>query len=164
VANRPDAEVLEIAVEEQRRVYDWLAGSYQQLRVKIITFLGGGLAVLTYLYTDIGPGRLFIPQEGYGKIFYFSGLALIVVSLAGLLIALKPTHWEFPIELKDLENIKEKDRREYLDYVNKRYLLCYNLNIVPYELKHKIFNGCFYPLVFGTIILVVLKIFGEYLS
>jgi hypothetical protein len=80
------------------------------------------------------------------------------------MMALKPMHWEFPIELKDLENIKETTAEEYLDYVNKRYLLCYNMNIVGYELKHRLFNACFYPLIFGAILLVVLKIFGERLS
>jgi hypothetical protein len=59
-------QTLSIALEEQRRVYDWISDNYEQVRVKILTILGGGLAALTFLYAS---GQLFIPPQVYGRIF-----------------------------------------------------------------------------------------------
>ena len=70
-----EASILHTAIEEQRRVYDWLTGHYQQIRIKTLTFLGGGLTAMTFLYAG---GGTFIPREIYGKIFYFLALGLVM--------------------------------------------------------------------------------------
>jgi hypothetical protein len=149
--------ILRIAIEEQRRVYDWLCVSYEQARVKILAFLGGGLALMTFLYSD---RRLFIPHEVYGKIFYFVGLGLILGALGILFHALRAMPWEFPIETKDLKKLPTKKKVKYLEYTKERYLICYDINIKAYETKQKYLNMAFYPLIFGAIILVVLNLFG----
>jgi hypothetical protein len=152
-------EVLKIAVDEQRRVDDWIAKNYDNVRNKILTLLGGGLASLTFLYSS---RQLFIPPEIYGKIFYFAGLSLIILGISTLIHALRPMHWEFTTEDKDLMNIhKVETVTEYLLYVRDKYMAAYKTNLHAYEYKQKLFNFSLYPLIFGVIILVVIKLFSK---
>jgi hypothetical protein len=151
-------EVLEIAIEEQRRADNWISHNYDNVRNKILTLLGGGLASLTFLYAS---GDLFIPPEIYGKIFYFAALTLILFALSRLIVALQPMHWEFTIEDRDLNVIHTvQSKLEYLKYVKERYMLVYKMNISVYELKQRLFNLSLYPLIFGVMILVVIKQFS----
>lgn len=151
-------EVLRIALEEQRREYDELTAMKNAVAVKTLTLTGAGLALLTYLY---GGGNLFFPQELYGRVFYIVGALLTVGSVSVLLFATKPTgKWELPPQDVDLEELTEDDEREYLEYMKRRYLTCWNLNSKYYNMKQRLMNMSFYPLVFGAIILVVIKIFG----
>lgn len=150
-------EILMIAIQEQHRVYDWISVAYEQVRVKILTFLGGGLASLTFLYSG---GDLFIPKQVYGDIFYFAGLTMVLVALMVLVFSLKPLYWQFPTDSKDLTKIKKyRSKLEYLEYVKESYLECYTTNISAYNYKQKLFNISLYPLIFGVIILVVIKLF-----
>lgn len=150
-------DILTIAVEEQRKVYDWIADGTTQVRIKILALLGGGLTALAFLYSA---GSLFIPPQTYGKIFYFSAIGMLVVAFTALIHSLKPLHWEFPIEDKDLLKIsKVQTKLEYLEYVKEKYMECYTINISAYNYKQKLFNVSLYPLIFGIIILVVIKLF-----
>jgi len=152
-------DVLEIAIAEQRRVSDWISTNYEQVRVKILTFLGGGLGALTFLYSN---GDLFIPGQVYGKIFYFAGLGMVIASLTILITSLRPRRWEFTIEDKELLRIhKVESKLEYLKYVRDKYMECYTINISAYEYKQKLFNISLYPLIFGVIILVIIKLFNK---
>lgn len=159
---RPSIEVLRLAVQEQRRVYDEVNIASQQVRVRILTLVGAGLALLTYLYSNQGSSNpLFIPSTLYGKIFYMFGLLLTLGSIGLLLFATKPggTH-ELPTESVHLSNLTEKDEYAYLEYLKDRYLQCYQQNSAHYSSKFKLLNLSFLPLVFGATILIVLKTFG----
>jgi len=159
---KPSIEVLRIAIDEQRREHDELTSAFERLRFKILTLLGGGLALLTFLYSNPNPKNpLFLPSELYGKIFYFAGLVLIVGALSALLHATRPSGvWEVAPEADKLKRLSEDDQAKYLAYVSKRYLVCYKNNCKEYSTKHKFLNMSFYPLVFGAIILIVIKLFG----
>lgn len=151
--------ILRMAIEEQRRVSDWIAHNYDNVRNKILTLLGGGLASLTFLYAS--GNSLFIPPEVYGKIFYFSALGMVIVALSVLIVALRPIPWEFTIEDRDLNKIQDvKSELDYLEYIKQKYMDTYKINIYAYEYKQKLFNFSLYPLVFGVIILVVIKLFS----
>lgn len=160
IAEAPESvqiETLTIALAEQRRVYDWISNNYEQVRVKILSLLGGGLAALTFLYAN---GELFIPAQVYGKILYFAALGMIIISLSCLVLALRPLPWEFPIADKDLLKIhKVPSKYEYLQYMKERHMECYTINIGAYNYKQRLFNISLYPLIFGVIILVVMKLF-----
>lgn len=146
-----------MAIAEQRRVYDWMDKGYDQIRVKTLAFLGGGLAALTFLYSN---GDTFYPTVTYGKIFYLAGLGLTVVSLGIILAALKPKRWEFPTDKANLKKLNYNTEKQYLEYVRDRYLYCYKHNLKTYEAKQGMLDIAFLPLVFGVTILVVLKLFG----
>lgn len=156
------AEILEIAIEEQRRSDSWIAHNYDNVRNKILTLLGGGLAALTFLYSSGNSnGSLFIPPEVYGKIFYFIALFLILFGISGLIMALRPRHWEFTTESRELASISTvQSKLKYLQYVKERYMIAYKNNIVAYENKQKLFNISLYPLVFGIMMLVIIKLFA----
>jgi hypothetical protein len=150
--------VLRIAIDEQRLVAQKLHEDYYQMKTRILTYLGGGLAVLTFLYSRAD--GTFIPDETYGKIFYFAGLGMMVMAISLLLYALTPAEWEVPTENVKLELLEGDNDLEYLAYVKLRYVACYKTNIRAYTTKQKLLNTSFFPLIFGAIILVVLNIFG----
>lgn len=153
----PANDVIELAIDELRRIYDSLNHNYDQVKIKILTFLGGGFALLSFLYAG---GDLFIPNEPHGRIFYFAGLALILTAMVILFYALRPCTWYFPTEFKDLRKLDYKDKNSFLLYVKEEYLDSLIRNGESYELKQRLLNTATYQLIIGAIILVVLNQFG----
>lgn len=88
-------EVLQATLVEQQRFHDELTHSFENIKNKIIVYIGAILTVLTFLYSgaiDTSKGvkeRLFIPFELYGVVFYFFGLACILYALFVLVRAMK---------------------------------------------------------------------------
>lgn len=150
-------EIIELAIVELRRTFDWVDAAYQRVKLKTITYLGGGLATLAFLYAN---GDTFIPKEAYGKIFYFIGLGLVLGALVLLFISMLPRYWEFSIDHQVIEKLEFKSKKEYLSNMKEAYLSAYKHNLQVYEKNHKFLSYGFYPLIFGVIILVVLKLFG----
>ena len=154
-------ELLIIAIEEQRRVYDWISDNYKQVRTRAIVYVGAGLATLTFLYSHPNRnGKTFIPPETDGRIFYFAGLALMLLALAMLLISLRTSFWEFPIEDKVLSKLNFRSKVEYLEYIKERYRDCYKVNVGHCEFRYKMLNFSFPMLILGGIILMVINLFG----
>lgn len=150
-------EILKLTIEELRRTLDWLDAAYSSVKTKTLTFIGGGLAVLTFLYAS---GDLFFPDEFYGRIFYVTGLGLMVSAIIMLFVSMWPRTWEFTIEGDDLDDMNFEDENHYLQYVKNNYMKAYRANSITYSKNHRILHMSFFPLVVGAIMLVVLKIFG----
>lgn len=151
-------ELLELSIVEQKLVYHDLNDNYRQIKVRTIAFLGAGFAVMTFLYSS---GEIFYPKQTYGKLFYLSGLGLVIAGFSLLFVALQAVHWEFPTEKERLKKLDFSSKRKYLEYIRDRYLLCYSINASVCEKKHRLLRMSFYPLVIGLIILIVLKLFKE---
>ena len=154
-----DNAILELTIEELRRTLDWLSAASDSVKTKALTFMGGGLALLAYLYAS-DAGDIFYPDETYGRIFYAVGLALIIGALVMLFNSLLPRRWDFSIDSSDLEDMNFEDHNHYLQYVKDNYITAYKRNLATYNTSHRILNLSFFPLVIGGIILVVLKIFN----
>lgn len=152
-----DDAILLLTIEELRRALSWLDHAYDKVKTKTLTFLGGGLAVLTFLYAS---GDLFFPEEFYGRIFYVTGLALMISAIIMLFMSMWPRIWEFTIDSDDLEDMNFTDKSHYIQYVKSNYMKAYKSNSITYAKNHRILHRAFFPLVAGAIILVVLKIFG----
>jgi len=152
----PD-EVLKLSIEELRRTSDWLSAGYNNVKTKTLTYLGGSLALLTYLYSG---GDLFFPDEMYGRIFYVMGLGSVLCAIVMLFLSMLPRRWEFSTDSDDLDDMNFDDVNHYLQYVKNNYMISYKRNIATYEKNHRVLSLSFFPLVIGAIILVVLKIFG----
>jgi|GEM_PF-1498339 len=150
-------DILEVTIDELRRTLDWLNTAYDTVKNKTLTFMGGGLALLVFLYTG---GDIFFPNEIYGQIFYAIGLALVIGALVMLFFSLLPRVWEFSIDSKDLDDMNFVDKNHYLQYVKGNYMTAYRCNLKTYQKNHRVLNLSFFPLIIGAIILVVLKIFG----
>ena len=156
--------ILKTTLDEQRRVYDWVSENFRHAGYRALTYAGGGLAVLTYLYTGTSSpatDSLFIPEATYGKIFYFIGVILVAFGLYSMLRAALPKAYELPTEQERLSELdKFASELEYLQYVNRRYTKCYASNIRACAERQKHLDTGFLPLVFGAIILVVIKVIG----
>lgn len=150
--------ILEIAVEEQRRVYDKMFDNYQQVKSRTLVFLAAGFALMTFLYAS---GDIFFPKQTYGQIFYLAALGLVIFGFCALFIALQAARWEYPTEKSRLQTLDFPSKVEYLEYIKDRYILCYTLNVTVCEKKHMLLRISFYPLIIGATILVLLKIFKE---
>jgi hypothetical protein len=152
-----DTEVHEIALEELRIIYGRLDDSMSTIKIRILTFLGGGLALLSYLYSG---ENLFIPEEPYGKVFYFFGLGLIVSGICLLLHALKPSYWAVPIESKLTKLHNQKTRTEILSLLVEEYVESMVGNIARYEKKVPYLTTGFFQLLCGGTILLVIRNIG----
>lgn len=152
-------ELLETAIEELRRTYDELSKDYDQVRIKILTFLGGGLALLSFLYAA---GDLFIPIELYGRIFYFTGLALTISALVILFYSLKPVQWLIPVDFKEIEKFEARKTKkdDYLVHLKEEYVTTLRKNMGKYQFKQNLLNISSNQLIIGAIILLVLKFFN----
>lgn len=150
-------DVLLITIDELQRTMDWLDASYRNTKTKTLTFMGGGFALMTFLYAS---GDLFFPPELYGRIIYVVGLALIIAALVILFLSMLPRRWEFTTDYKDLCEMNFEDKNHYLQYVKDNYMAAYKNNMYTYDRNNKLLTSSFYPLVIGAILLVVLKIFG----
>lgn len=151
-------EMLKVTIDELRRTNDWLNSAYDRVKVKTFTFLGGGFALLLYLYSP--NGDVFFPKEFYGQIFYVIGLALLVSAMVMLFFSLLPRMWIFSIDREDLSDMNFVDDNHYLQYVKNNQLKAYEQNSRTYAKNHRVLALSFYPLIIGAIILVVLKMFG----
>lgn len=156
MATKEINRINEIAIDELKRSCDTVNASSDALRVKNLTFIAATFALLTYLYAG---GDLFIPVEVYGRIFYFFGLANLIICLVIFLYSLRPTPWMLTTTIKKLKDIPEKTESEYLEYVKSEYIECYETNSSNYERKHRIFNFGFILLVVGAFVLLIIKTF-----
>lgn len=158
-------DILLTALEEQRRTYDWLNSGFRNAGTRALTYVAGGLATMTYLYTSDSSSmdltsRLFIPEATYGKIFYFIGVALVAFGLYSMVRAIMPKKYELPTEQKQLTKLQFRSEEKFLEYMIARYASCFESNVQSYAERSKHIDQGFFPLVFGAIILVVIKIIG----
>lgn len=142
IATSSQDDMIELAISELQRISDTLNHSYDQTKIKVLTFLGAGLAILTYLYQG---GDIFFPHQVYGMIFYCIGLGLTLAALTILFIALSPVTWYYPTELKDVQKFKFKNKTELLEYIKEEYINTITNNTVSYERKQTLLNiSCTY--------------------
>jgi len=153
--NRVD--ILELALEELRIIYGRLDDSLATVKLRILTFLGAGMALLSYLYSG---NDLFIPDETYGKVFYFLGLGLVVSAIGFLLRGLRTMSWSVPIESKLTKIHTHKTKAEALDALVEEYIECMVANIARYENKVTHLNSGFFQLLCGGTLLLVIKSIG----
>jgi hypothetical protein len=156
--------ILELKLAEQRNDYDFLEKAYESTKVKNITFLAAGLALLGYLYTTTNDGnlknKLFIPDQPYGVIIYAISAFLFLSALAALLYALRPRKWSTAYDDEQEEILAQQDYEFYLRYMSRRYARISKTNGASYKAKQVLLDMSLLPLVIGGILLLVLKTFG----
>lgn len=154
---------LELALDEQRRDFDYLDRLYERAKIKNITFLAAAFALLAYVYTGNNPlslrTRLFIPEQVYGIVLYIIGLSLFLTAIIMLLSALRPQLISTAYD-NNQESILLQDYEQYLQYMSRRYLLASKINGQAYARLQNLLNLSFMPLVGGGILLLLLKTFG----
>lgn len=149
-------QVLELSLDELRIIYSRLDRAVSHLRTRIVTYLGAGLALLSWLYRD----DLFIPDERYGKVFYFLGLGLMVSGLGALLHALKPNSWSVPIESKLSKISRSNSKLILIELLVEEYVESMHSNISRYERRVPYYYTGFMQLLCGGILLLVIKSIG----
>lgn len=147
----------ELLLEELRIIYSRLDEALSTAKTRILTFLGAGLALLSYLY---GSGSLFIPEQRYGVVLYFIGLGLVIAGMGFLLRGLRTSFWSVPLETKLLKMHRYKTHLELLEELIDEYTECLTSNIVRYEAKVSSLNSGFFSLLCGAILLLVIKNIG----
>lgn len=151
-------QVHEKSIEELRRMHEEVCDIYKNIRTKTITFLGGGLALLSFLY---GGGDLFIPKEIYGRIFYSVGFVFYMSSLFLLFLAAQPVLWRLPTKIKKHKEMKFSTYLEFLVYIKNEYTDALNINFAHNEKKQKYLNSATVLLASGAILLLIIKSFGK---
>lgn len=151
-------EIYKTSIDELRRMHDEITNCYREAKTKILTFMGGDLAILSYLYSS---GKLFFPKEVYGQIFYIVGLALCIFALTLLFLAIQPIPWTIPTERKKQRKIEQNEYLPYLIYTQETYLDAIENNLPLYEKKQKYLNIAVSSLVIGAVLLLIIKNFSN---
>lgn len=163
--NNDRIKTLELRLDEQRRDHDCIERLYESAKIRVITYLAAGLALLGYLYASVPTSattlkdKLFFPNEPYGAIIYALALAIYMFGLVTLLVALRPMNWSTAYD-NEQEDILMQDYETYLNYMSKRYLRASRINGKSYSNKQHMLNLAFPSIVLGAILLLLLKTFG----
>jgi hypothetical protein len=159
-------EVLHIAISELRRSFDELSKFNSEIKVKILTFIGAGIALTTYLYGGQKEGAtaaqiLFFPKELYGQFMYVVGALSFFGAMITLVFGAHPAGiWEVPTDIKKLKKLNENNEVKYLEYVKTEYIGSYKNNVKLYEKRVTVLAKAFYPFVFGAMLLIAIKLLG----
>jgi hypothetical protein len=152
-------QILEIALEELRQKHSSQTSSYDQLRIKILAFITGELALVAFLFAT----GMTIPRVVYGLFFFIFGVVCLGLSFVILLLLLKSTDWFLPLKPKNLANIDYKiypTKIAYMEHVNKNYAHVIDMNGEKIASRTKMFDISLMLLLAGVIILLVIK-YGE---
>lgn len=124
-ADKIAVSILLTALDEQRRFHDEVTRSFDNIKNRIVYYIGAILAVLTFIYsgalddTKTTRQKLFIPPELYGILFYFFGLACLIYALFVLTRGMRTdVRWEVYTETTERRVIGTIDvklsERDYL--------------------------------------------------
>jgi len=153
--NEDQIQLLKLSIEELRRMHDEITNAYSNVKIKIITFIGGELALLNSLYSN---GELFLPKEVYGRIFYLLGLTSCVVALLVLCLSIQPVLWRMPTESK--KHRKHKIYLDFLKYVREEYVEALSINKSHLGKKQDRLDLASSLLMIGAVILLIIKNFN----
>ena len=172
VTNKDESaiHILSTTLDEQRRFHDEITKSFDNIKSKIILYIGAILAVMTFLYSSALDGgkttqeRLFIPKELYGVLFYFFGLMCLIYALSVLIRAMRmDTQWEVYTETAERHVVGGVDEKlahqEYLQEMVNGYETAISKNLRSHRIKSVAIQTAFSPMIAGAIILVVLRLF-----
>ncbi len=157
-----DVLVLENSIIELRRRDSRINAIYDGIKTRVLTFIGAGFALLTYLYSsNTTNNSLFFPQELYGQVLYTIGIILYVTGISFLFFAAKPAQWILPADKNTLSQPSFSNYKEYLLYISNEYKEAITFNTHQCEKKQQILNVSWILLIQGAIILLITKLFSS---
>lgn len=154
-------ELLQLGIDELRRLYDFISETYDNLRTKALALLAGEVAMLTFLFNAKQENKPIIDLQSVSDcVFLGVGVTALVVAFLLFLRVLHPEQWDHPPESKDLKNIKERfnnNHTTYLETLKDHYLEVIPACNAKLAKKSKYFVYAIYALVTGIFIVAVLK-------
>jgi hypothetical protein len=151
------AEQIEtVAVEELRRKYDELCRDYDQLRIRVLAFITGELALVTFLFSK----GIHLPTVIYGIVFLAIGTVCIIASFVILLFSLRGIEWHRPISrhyIQDIDREAFPDKETFLAYIKEAYTHVLDSNIPRVGKISRLFDISLMLLIAGVIIVMIIK-------
>lgn len=161
-------KVLEASIKMLEERYQLFNKLYEGAKSKTLTFLGAGFALLVYLYSNPSRdakkllGLPFVPDETYGKLFYFLSLYLIITSMYSLFKCVQGVQWIYPGDDVILKKIEKKETQlSTLQYIRDEYMEACTANNGTYVKRLKVLNESLLKLTLGGIMIVLIKFFGS---
>jgi hypothetical protein len=144
---------LELA--ELRRLYDRINIDYNTLRTRILTLLGGEVIAISFIFG----GDNFLPAQTYGKVFYFSGIGLLMLATAFLFLGSSPVTWLAPFELDEAKKMPEgyETPEKLHKFIKDEYIESIEHCMEKQAEKARYFTWALRTLFAGVIILLILK-------
>lgn len=149
-------KILQLSVDEVRRKYDELTRDFDQLRVKVLAFISGELALIALLFASGLP----VPRIVYGIFFFLFGIGCITASFIILLFLLRSILWSSPIHPTALERhdySKFPTKADFLEFICKCYSVSLEKNSPKLSERAKLFDNALMLLFIGAIIFLVIK-------
>lgn len=147
---------LTFQLEEWRRKYDKEDTLYNSMRTRMFTLLSIQLAIMAYLFSDLGS---VVPEELYGIIFFGIGALGLFVSISILFYYYRSiNNWPTPIADLEIEKINNNPTRvNTLTVACQDYEAAYNDACAIYGKRAKALNLSLHVFTISVIILLVLK-------
>jgi ABC-type enterobactin transport system permease subunit len=153
-----DERTLLTAVKELHRIYDHISNTYDQLRIKALALIAGEIAVVSFIFA----GDFKLPKVVYGIVFFGVGIGSLVAAFIVFLLTISSLNWAIPVEFKEIREIeKYENEAKFLEYVRKDYLEAVEHCLSVVNRRVRRFDLGLYLLLFGAIILLVIKFGGN---
>lgn len=160
-------ESLKIIIAEQKNDLDYLLHIYDRLRATEALLLTAGFGVLIYLYSKAEvnvpntiKGRLFFPDEDYGKFIYVIAASFFFFGLIKLMLNVCGNNWWDTTYESTKDNYTYKPV-ETLRYYKERYDHCIKVNGKRHGDRKRELHLLFYCILISAIILIVIKTLNQ---
>lgn len=149
---------------ELRRLYDYVAHSFEHVRNKALALLVGEVAVVTFLFSGGGfNGILANSQPAYGTVIYGLGIALLIYAFVMYFSVVSTIQWPFPTEEPDMKNPSAKFKNnplEFQKYLHAEYMSKVPQCIVKVRQRSLWFMRGTYALAVGVFLIILVRYGG----
>jgi hypothetical protein len=156
-------DLLQLGIDELRRLYDAVSHSHDNLRAKALALLVAEIAIVTFLFSAGDPNP-FSVKIIYGIVFLAIGILCLIGSFVTFLWVISPIkEWEHPPETKDLKNIHknfDNSPAKFLTTLKDDYLRCIPSCISTLSKRSQKFSAAVYLLSAGIFIILMIKYGG----
>lgn len=160
-SKKESIEFLELGLAELKQLHDAISSSYDSIKAKALALLAGEVAIVTFLFADssgtkVSPSNYTISTA----IFYIMGIVMLSLSFLCFLYVVSIISWRQPPESKIIKNARDwfnDDKEKLLIYLHSEYNEAITHCNSLLSTKAKRYTQGIYLLVFGILILVLLK-------
>jgi len=157
VSESDETEFLTVVIPHLQHLYDSMSQSLDNVRTRSLTFLGGEIAIISFLFTT---GSFSNAQGILNIAFLCLGVVLLLTAFFLLLWILQPSSWGYPPDTKDTRDLTDRfcgSKLKYLRYMKSEYEEFIRCGVKAINLRSALFAWAIRALSAGILILLVLK-------
>jgi hypothetical protein len=155
----PEKEAVTLVlIEDLRRLYDHVNNNWINLKNRVLTVVFGEVAIVAFIFSDNAQFNLtsFTVAE---VIFFFAAIFAMAGSFLTLVWIVSTSAWIIPLELSESRKVYKRyhSKLEYLEYIKEDHEATIESCLRKMDQRSKAFNKVLVALMFGIIVLLVIK-------